>query len=68
MWYQVNPLDPSNNFCAPSRKSTHALKRLRWPLVYAGHVAAVRSGSPADDRRVDVRERLASVGRTAASP
>ena len=32
VWYQVNPPDPSNNFCAPSRKSTHALERLRWPL------------------------------------
>jgi len=25
VWYQVNPPDLSNNFCAPSRKSTHAL-------------------------------------------
>ena len=24
-----------NNFCAPSRKSTHALEGLRWPLSWA---------------------------------
>jgi len=33
VWYQVNPPDPSDNFCAPSRKSTRALERLRWPLA-----------------------------------
>ena len=32
VWYQVTPPDPSNNFRAPSRKSTHALERLRWPV------------------------------------
>jgi len=35
VWYQVNPPDPSNNFCAPSRKSTRALERFRWPLFWA---------------------------------
>jgi len=33
VWYQVNPPDPSNNFCAPSIKSTHASERLKWPLL-----------------------------------
>jgi len=39
VWYQVNLPDPSNNFCAPSRKSTHALERLIWPL-------SVHQGAP----------------------
>jgi len=35
VWYQVNtPGAPyPNNFCAPSRKSAHALERLRWLLA-----------------------------------
>jgi len=41
VWYQVNPPGPSNNICAPSRKSTHALERLRWPLNVIRQVAAV---------------------------
>ena len=32
VWYQVNPPDPSSNFCAPFRKSTYALEHLRRPL------------------------------------
>jgi len=34
---QVNPPDPQH-FCAPSRKSTHALERLRWPLFKTVHL------------------------------
>ena len=33
VWYQVNPPGPLQQFQSPSRKSTHALERLKWPLV-----------------------------------
>jgi len=43
VWYQVTPPGPFQQFLCPSRKSTHALERLRWPLAAAVFSSVVLS-------------------------